>query len=185
MPLSREEQEKLQKMKSSYISVAQAVASKSTKDGYTFIYNDDSATKILNEYESNRDYIKNIIDDSNFPADRHKVAAFMIGATMKHFPIKLKENLNKTKNEDVENLVNLSLSVAFANHILSSFYIEEKKEKLNLKFPITSNGSEYKDSLVALISLLNQHIDDNQQNRIFLLSISHILYLLEEHSKLK
>lgn len=176
---------KLENMKEMFIKFAQATATKNTTDGYVCIYDHNSAKKVIEEYSESRDYLKALISDLDFPADRHKISAFMIGSILKNLPIKLEENSNETNDEQIEKLINLNLATSVASHILRSFYKYENKEDLTIGYPRKHEcGDCYLENFHALLNLIDNEINQDPTNKVFLLSVSNMLYLLEEISRI-
>lgn len=159
--------------------IGQASAAKDSREGYIFDYSYDVGNQVFNDYESMRDEVKSIISDKNFLADRHKIAAFFLSSILKNRPVKIKENQNNTNNSDIEFLSNINLGIAFAAHCMTAI----AGRKIALLQPTTSGKKPYSEQFYALIKLIKEHIDQNDSQKILLMMISHIFFLLEENYK--
>ncbi len=172
-------QETKDKLKLHLHKIGQASASQDSKKGYVFDYCYDLGNKVFEDYESMRDEIKAIISDEAFLADRHKISAFFLSAILKNRPVQIKENKNDTDDTEVEFLSNINLGVVFASYCMS----EIGGRSIKLMQPTTSGKKKYSDQFYALIKLVKEHIDQNDSQKILLMMISHIFFLLEENYK--
>ena len=140
--------------------------------------------QIFLDYEDNKNAIKELLNDKDFLVDRHKISAFFIGAILNNNPIKVKNNILETSNEQEELVLNTNLALSFANEIIKRFRKKENKnEKFKIIIPKSSSTKAYEDQLATLIKELNDSFK-NENKKILLLAISHILFLLEKYSEI-
>ena len=89
----------------------------------------------------------------------------------------------QSTNEQEEFVLNTNLALSFANKIIKRFRKEENNsEDFKIIIPKSSSTKAYEDQLVALIKELNDSFK-NENKKILLLAISHILFLLEKYSE--
>ena len=173
--MKRETKEKLQAI---FIKLAHQIASITSNGLKICVYDDKSCEDVFNEYEKIKSEIKNIID-YDFLADRHKIASFFIYSILKNKPIKLKVNKTDIDAEKLDMLINFNLAMTFATYIITSFYESKYGKELKLISPEVSDGG-YNDQLFALIRYIIE-----TDEKILLLAISHILFLIEKYSECK
>ena len=169
-------------LKSKLIKLSQSIASYQSNECEIFIYNDKRFDQIFVDYDNMKTKVKKIITNDKFLLDRHKIAAFFIFAIIKNKPIVLKINKTNIKNDDLEFLSNLNLAITFANYIIKTFYEFKNKKKLKIFTP-KSNTTNYSDQLVGLIKMLKDIIEIEDNKEILLMTISHILFLIEKYSE--
>jgi hypothetical protein len=165
------------------VKLSQAVASNMSDDSELFIYNDKNCDTVFEMYEKIKNDIKDSVSKNTFLADRHKIASIFIYSIIKNRPIKTKANSTDISDIDLEIIPNIYLAVVFAIYIMESFYEEKYKKELKMSFPKEDGSSNYKEQFFALIKLLCNDIDSANCDKTILLSLSHILFLLEENSK--
>ena len=169
-------------LKSKLIKLSQSIASYQSNECEIFIYNDERFNQIFVDYDNMKTKVKKIITNDKFLLDRHKIAAFFIIAIIKNKPIVLKINNTDIKNDDLEFIINLNLAITFANYIIKTFYEFKNKKKLKIFTP-KSNTTNYNDQLVGLIKMLKDIIEIEDNKEILLMTISHILFLIEKYSE--
>lgn len=162
--------------------IGQVSASRDSRDGYIFDYNYDIGNQVFSDYSNMKDEVKAIISNKEFLADRHKIAAFFLSAILKNCPIQLKENANDTNSSDIEFLANINLGVVFASYCISE--ISGLGCTVKLMSPSTNGKKGYNDQFYGLIKLVKEHIDQRDSQKVLLMMISHIFFLLEEYSKI-
>ena len=90
----------------------------------------------------------------------------------------------QSTNEQEEFVLNTNLALSFANEIIKRFRkTENKSEDFKIIIPKSSSTKAYEDQLVTLIKELNDSFK-NENKKILLLAISHILFLLEKYSEI-
>jgi len=174
----------LKSLKTKLINISQALASKQSNEDEVFVYNDTNLDKVFENYENIRNEIKQILENEDFLIDRHKIAAFFISSILKNKPIIVKINNTDIDNNDIEFIININLAILFSNFIIRKFYKEINKKDLKIVMPISSSQKPYIDQLIGLIKIYKDKLDIGSDNiKILLLSISHILFLIEKYSE--
>jgi len=172
-------------LKNKLINTSQSLASKQSIDDEVFVYNDSNLDKVFEEYENIKTEIKNILENTDFLIDRHKISAFFMSAILKNKPIIVKTNQTDISNDDLEFVINTNLAILFANFIIRTFYKEINQIELKISMP-DSSSKAYIDQLTGLIKIYKDRLDTGGENiNILLLSISHIFFLLEKYSEVK
>jgi len=171
-------------LKSKLIKLSQSIASCQSNEDEIFIYDDKRFDQIFVDYDNMKVKVKKIITNDEFLLDRHKIATFFIIAIIKNKPVVLKINKTNIKNDDLEFVVNLNLAITFANYIIKTFYELRNKKKLKI-FTLESDTTNYNDQLIALIKMLKDAVEIEDNKEILLMTISHILFLIEKYSECK
>jgi hypothetical protein len=166
------------------IKISQQLASIQSNEKEIFIYNDNGLDKVFIDYNEMKIKIKKIITNDKFLLDRHKIASFFIYAIIKNKPILIKENYTDILNDDLEFIANSNLAVIFANYIIKTFYEAKNNKTIKIITP-KSDTTNYNDQLFSLIKLLKNRIENENDEEILLISLSHILFLIEKYSECK
>lgn len=178
MPITEENEEQIKKQISIF---AQKIIS-NKKD---LSFDQYRLSGIIESYKNIRDNIKTLMKQEHVTQiDRHKIAAIFTLAILKHEPIRLlkKENANEYQRN-----ANILLSYAVALSIISDFYFKETKIELA---SIMKFKPEYTKEYIKLIfnnlkNFESIYVNPKQDLSNILFFISHILYHIEEISKIQ
>jgi len=174
--------ETLNRLKIKFIKLAQISSVNDSKNGYVYVFDDSSSDSVFDDYELNKNIVKTIVSIDDFPADRHKVSAFFIFSILKNRPIKLKLNEQNIDKNQIEMIANLNLALLFVNQLMRDFYFEKYKKDLKILPPATDGNKSYVEQLYTLLIKLYEEIVYKKCNKVLLLTVSHILYLVEKNS---
>jgi len=174
--------ETLNRLKIKFIKLAQISSVNDSKNGYVYVFDDSSSDSVFDDYELNKNIVKTIVSIDDFPADRHKVSAFFIFSILKNRPIKLKLNKQGIDKDQIEMIANLNLALLFVNHLMRDFYFEKYEKDLKIVPPTTDGNKSYVEQLYTLLIKLYEEVEYKKCNKVLLLTISHILYLVEKNS---
>lgn len=175
----------LKTLKNKLINISQALATKQSSEAEVFVYNDSNLDKVFEDYENIKIEIKNILENTDFLVDRHKISEFFLSAILKNKPILVKINQTDISDDDLEFVINTNLLILFANFIIKTFYKEINKTDLKIAMPNSASSKPYIDQLIGLIKIYKERLESGEESTTILLSISHIFFLLEQYSEEK
>ncbi|MFP4486490.1 MAG: hypothetical protein ACLFOC_05980 [Campylobacterales bacterium] len=133
---------------------------------------------IFAEYEKIKIHLKAFISEDDFLLDRHKIAASFLLATYNIKPIVFNDIDDRELTKHQLAYINFTAGYYFARTIIKSF------SGVKIKEPKTSNRKDYFDNLFALFYLIlaNESKDKMTISKESVLTLSHILFLLEVNS---
>jgi hypothetical protein len=149
----------------------------------------DKIAQVMKCYEDIKSVVKSEISNEDFKQDRHKIASAFIISILKNKPVSVDLHPKAINKEEATYWINMILAVEFAQYMIFSFpkpyeTYNEKLFKCEKNQNRYTNDKEYEDYLFDIIYHICEDIDkcknnDSAKLTNYILSLSHILYLLE------